>query len=169
MRCARAFALCTLALGAVLGTAVAQAEVPVARSATPEEFARELQGLRGKVVMLNVWATWCVPCLKEIPDLLEVERELAGRGFVLLGLSIDEPGDVARVESFRQKWFAGFRTFVRNAPDMDTAVSVFDPAWNEIVPTTYLLGRDGRIVTRIQGKKSREEFREAALQALAAR
>lgn len=158
-----------LGLGLVLCAAVAQAGAPAARSATPEEFARELQALRGKVVMVNVWATWCVPCLKEVPDLLEVEREFAGRGFVLLGLSIDEPGDVARVESFRQKWFADFHTLVRDAPDMDTAVSVIDAAWNEIVPTTYLLGRDGRVLVRIQGKKSRDEFRQAAQAALAAR
>jgi hypothetical protein len=67
----------------------------------------------------------------------------------------------------RQKWFADFRTFVRDAPDMDTAVSVIDPAWNEVVPTTYLLGRDGRMIMRIQGKKTFDEFRAAALAALA--
>jgi peroxiredoxin len=110
-----------------------------------------------------------VPCLKEVPDLLQVEQELAGRGFVLLGLSIDEPGDLARVESFRQKYFAGFRTLVRDTSDMDAAVSVVDPAWNEIVPTTYLIGAGGRTLSRIQGKKTLAEFRAAALDALAAR
>jgi thiol-disulfide isomerase/thioredoxin len=158
-----------LAVAVLLCAGTALAAIPPARTVTPDEFARELAALRGNVVMVNVWATWCVPCLKEVPDLLQVEQELGGRGFVLLGLSIDEPGDLARVESFRQKYFAGFRTLVRDTSDMDAAVSVVDPAWNEIVPTTYLIGAGGRTLSRIQGKKTLAEFRAAALDALAAR
>ncbi len=158
-----------IAAVALLFAAGAGAGMPGIQAATPDEFARELAALRGQVVMLNVWATWCVPCLKEIPDLLKIGAELGGQGFVLLGLAIDEPGDAARVESFRQKYFATFRSLVRNSTDMDAVVSVVDPAWNEIVPTTYLIGRDGRTLTRMQGKKTLEEFRAAALEALAAR
>jgi thiol-disulfide isomerase/thioredoxin len=150
----------------LLGAGVVAA-APPARLATPEEMTRELASLRGRVVMLNVWATWCAPCLKEVPDLVAIERELAGQGLVLLGLSIDEAVDLPRVESFRQKYFAAFRTVVRDAPDMDSAVSVVDPAWNEVVPTTYLIGRDGRMLARLQGKKTHAEFRAAALAALA--
>jgi len=157
-----------MAIAALLLAAAAVADVPALRSVTPDELAREIAAMRGKVIMLNVWASWCVPCLKEIPDLLMIEAELGDKGFVLLGLSIDEPGDAARVESLRQKYFAGFHTLVRNSTDMDALVSVVDPAWNEVVPTTYLLGRDGRTLSRIQGKKTVEEFREAVLAALAA-
>jgi thiol-disulfide isomerase/thioredoxin len=133
---------------------------------TPESFRAELASMRGKVVLLNVWATWCGPCLKEIPDLVAIEKELAARGFVLVGISVDEAADLARVEDFRQKYFPEFRTVVRETSDMDAVVSVIDPAWNEIVPTSYLIGRDGRVIERIQGKKTREEFRKAALAAL---
>jgi thiol-disulfide isomerase/thioredoxin len=151
-----------LACGAV-------AAAPGARLADAAQFTQELDALRGKVVMLNVWATWCAPCLKEVPDLLAIEKELAAEGFVLLGLSIEEAADLDRVESFRQKYFPSFRTLVRDGPSMDTVVSVVDPAWNEIVPTTYIIGRDGRLVTRLQGKKTHEEFRAAARAALDAR
>ena len=142
------------------------AGAPPTRTVTPEEFGREIAALRGQVVMLNVWATWCVPCLKEIPDLLTVGDELAPRGFVLLGLAVDEPADAGRVEEFRQKYFADFRTLLRGSTDMDATVSVVDAAWNEIVPTTYLIARDGKISARLQGKKSLSEFRAAALEAL---
>ncbi len=139
-----------------------------ARAVTPEAFGHELAALRGQVVMLNVWATWCSPCLREISDLLAVEAELAPRGFALLGLSVDDAAETPRVDELRRKNFPGFRTLVRDAPDMDAAVSVVDRAWNEVVPTTYFIGRDGRVLARIQGKKSREEFHAAALAALAA-
>ena len=147
----------------LLATASAAADV---KTVTPEAFRAELASMRGKVVLLNVWATWCGPCLKEIPDLLAVERDLAAKGLVLAGLSVDDTADLARVEGFRQKYFPEFRTFVRDATDMDAVVSVVDPAWNEIVPTSYLIGRDGRVIERIQGTKTRAEFRAAALAAL---
>jgi thiol-disulfide isomerase/thioredoxin len=156
-------ALRTALLAALLVSASAVADVV---KVTPDAFRAGLDSMRGKVVLLNVWATWCGPCLKEIPDLLAVERELGAKGLVLAGLSVDDTADLARVEAFRQKYFPEFRTFVRDAGDMDAVVSVVDPAWNEIVPTSYLIGRDGRVIERIQGKKSREEFRQAALAAL---
>jgi uncharacterized protein YbjT (DUF2867 family)/peroxiredoxin len=132
------------------------------RAVTPDEFASEIAAHRGRVVMLNVWATWCVPCLKEIPDLMRVEADLADQGLTLLGLSIDDPADAAAVEAFHQKHFAGFRTLTRAAGSADALVSLVDPAWNEVVPTTYLIGRDGQVISRMQGKKTFEEFRDAA-------
>jgi thiol-disulfide isomerase/thioredoxin len=153
----------------VLLGAAAGADTPAVRAITAEQFAAEMTGLRGRVVMLNVWATWCAPCLKEIPDLVTLEAELGNRGFVLVGLSVDEPEDAARVDGFRQKYFPGFRTLLRGSSDLDAVVSVVDPAWNEVVPTTYLIGRDGKTLSRIQGKKTLAQFREAALEALAAK
>ena len=93
-------------------------------------------------------------------------RSLNSHGIVAIRDREVSPADLERVEAFRQKWFAGFRTLVRASGDMDAVVSVIDPAWNEVVPTTYLLARDGRMITRIQGKKTRAEFRAAALEAL---
>lgn len=121
----------------------------------------ELDRHRGKVVVLNLWATWCTPCLKEIPDLMQLERELAGRGVVLVAVGMDDPADLGSVEAFRARHFPEFRSLLRDAPDMDTVVSVVDPAWNELLPTTYLIGRDGKVARRIQGKKSLEDFRQA--------
>lgn len=126
------------------------------------EFRSELAALRGKVVIVNLWATWCVPCLKEVPQLVKLADELANQGVTLLGVAMDDPSDrLALVEPFHRKFFPAFRTWQRAGSDMDTVVSVIDPAWNEILPTTYLLGRDGRVVERIQGVRSYEEFRAA--------
>ena len=72
---------------------------------------------------------------------------------------------IERVDAFRQEFFPGFRSYLRNEPDMDTLVSVVDPAWNELLPTTYLIDRDGRMIRRIQGRRSLEDFR-AELSAL---
>ncbi len=129
------------------------------RLATAEEFSTSLAELRGRPVVLNLWGTWCAPCLKEIPDLMQLEREFAAQGLQLLAVAMDDPAEFAMVDSFRKRFFADFDSYLRNEPDMDTLVSVVDPAWNELLPTTYLIGRDGKVFKRIQGKKSIEEFR----------
>ena len=74
-------------------------------------------------------------------------QELAPRGVTLLGLSMDEPSALTeQVEPFRRKHFPQFHTALRATADLDSIVSVVDPAWNEILPTTYLIGRDGKVI-----------------------
>lgn len=154
-------------LGAMLVLA-AQLFVPAtfanepARAVTPEEFAAVLKSERGNVLIVNFWATWCSPCLKEVPDLLAVESALKSSKVKLLGVSVDDPTPGARlVDQFRQKYFPSFRTLARAGGDIDDLSSVIDPSWNEVVPTTYIIDRSGQVRTRIQGKKSQAEFRAA--------
>ena len=114
---------------------------------------------KGQVVLVNFWATWCRPCLKEIPELTELANDLADRGFTLVSVSLDDPGDLqTMVIPFLNTWFPDLHTYTRLEPQMDTMVSVVDPAWNEILPTSYVLDRDGNLVATIQGGKSGEEF-----------
>ena len=134
------------------------AEPPLTLVRAPE-LQQRLESERGRVVILNLWGTWCVPCLREIPDLMEVERRLAPRGVRLIGLGMDEGSQRdALVLPFHRKHFPAFRSYLRNESDMDTLVSVVDPAWNEILPTTYLIGRDGKVFRKIQGRRTVEEF-----------
>ncbi len=130
----------------------------------PDGLAAVLAAEEGNIVVLNLWATWCAPCLVEIPDLITMEDNLADKNVKLIGLSVDEPrGSTAFIASMRDKRFPGFLTYARARGDQDELVSVVDPAWNEVVPTTYVIGRDGAVKTRIQGKKSLEEFTAAVL------
>ena len=165
----RAF-VTTLLLGTATASAGLQTAIAADAAAPGTQLIdpaglRELLGTqRGKVVVLNLWATWCVPCLREIPDLVALAKELGPRGVTLLGLGMDEPSALAgQVEPFRKKNFPEFRTWLRSSPDMDELVSVVDPAWNEILPTTYLIGRDGKVAKKIQGKRTLEQFRELVL------
>lgn len=151
---------------AVFHPVSSEADTP-AKPVTAAEFRGLLQQQMGKVVVVNLWATWCVPCLREVPDLLKLEAEFAARGVTLLGVAVDDPSPGAsQVEQFRKKYFPAFVTYARVGPEMDELASVIDPAWNEVVPTTYILDRKGKPVVRIQGKKSLEEFRAAVQKAL---
>jgi len=123
------------------------------------EFRADLEGREGKVVLVNFWATWCRPCLEEIPALMELERALGEQGFELVAVSLDDPfGSEALLEPFLDKWFPDFVTYLSMENDMDSMVSVVDPYWNEVLPTSYVIGRDGSMAERIQGGSTAEEF-----------
>lgn len=141
---------------------------PVVVAVTPADLRAELDTRQGKVVLVNFWATWCRPCIKELPDLLALERQYGSRGFELLAVSLDDPADQGPiVQPFVTKWFPSLRTLIRSSPDMDATVSVLDPAWNEVLPTSYVVDRHGRVAARLQGGKSRADFEEAVLPLLA--
>lgn len=138
---------------------VAPAQVAPVQPLSAAAFAGVLQQHRGQVVVLNLWATWCVSCLKEIPDLMALEREFSPRGMKLLAVSMDDPLELGVVEAFRRQRFPEFSSWIRQEAEMDAFVSPLDPAWNELLPTTYLIGRDGQVLKRLQGKKTLAEFR----------
>lgn len=136
------------------------ANAPTVQLIGAPQFRSELAALRGRVVIVNLWATWCVPCLKEVPELVRLAADLDSAGVTLLGVAMDDPADrLTLVAPFHRKFFPAFRTWQRAESDMDTLVSVMDPAWNEVLPTTYLIGRDGKVAERIQGVRSYDEFR----------
>lgn len=150
----------TVASSTTASATAAKAAVADIRLLTAPQLRQLLAAERGKLVLLNLWATWCVPCLKEIPDLVTLEREFGPRGLVVIGVAMDEPSELeSMVRPFHAKHFPGFRSYLRGEPDMDSLASAVDPAWNEMLPTTYLIGRDGKVLGRIQGKRTLEQFR----------
>lgn len=117
---------------------------PELRARTLDGRALSLAELEGRVVVVNFWATWCPPCRLEMPALQELHEEHAGRGLVVLGLSVDRDGPDA-VERFLEE--RGF----------DFPVAMAEPTHRrafggvEEVPTTILVGRGGRIRHRVAG------------------
>jgi len=131
-----------------------------------EALEAELADRQGRVVLVNFWATWCRPCLEEIPALLDLQSELGDQGFDLVAVSLDEPADLEMsIEPFLDKWFPDFTTFISMETDMDGIVRVVDPYWNEVLPTSYVIGRDGSVAERIQGGSTAAQF-AAAIQPL---
>jgi cytochrome c biogenesis protein CcmG/thiol:disulfide interchange protein DsbE len=101
--------------------------------------------LKGKVALLDFWATWCAPCRKSMPELDALHRRHAASGFTVVGISIDEGGGKAV-----RKFVSSRRIGYPIALDSET-----DPAWEafgvKAVPAAFLLDRQGRIVAQWTG------------------
>ncbi|MGI8838280.1 MAG: cytochrome c biogenesis protein CcdA [Pyrinomonadaceae bacterium] len=113
--------------------------------------------LRGQVVLLNFWATWCIPCREEIPILNAMQQELQGKGLKVIGASLEDTA--AGVEEY-QKDVRKFEYQVLVGGDDAKAKFGGTP-----LPTTYLIDRDGRIRQKIVGARDREGW-EAVVQPL---
>lgn len=104
-----------------------------------------LADLKGEVVLLNVWATWCKPCRQEIPALDSLHREFGPRGFRVAGVSIDVITDTVAIVSFARDLGASYTLWL----DPDDKVSTTFRAIG--VPSTYLIDRDGVLRWRHMG------------------
>ena len=117
---------------------------------TAPDFSLTLDGkpatlstLRGKVVVLNFWATWCPPCLEETPSLNRLQTNIAPLGGVVLGVSVDD--NQAAYENFLRDQHVLFPTF------RDTSKSINVNYGTTVFPETYIIGRDGRMLRKIIG------------------
>jgi peroxiredoxin len=112
----------------------------------------KLADYKGKVILLNYWATWCGPCKVEIPDLVALQNQFRDQGLIVLGVSQDDDPETLR-------GFAG--TYKMNYPvlvgrDKPELLDAQGPLWG--IPTSYLIGRDGTICTKHLGPASKEDF-----------
>jgi thiol-disulfide isomerase/thioredoxin len=119
-----------------------------------------LESLKGKVVLVNFWATWCEPCKIEIPELIEMQQEYGPRGFTVLGIAMDDEGRSA-VAPFVQK--EKFDTDAGKSAMNYPIVIGNDAAGDKFggllgYPTSILLSRDGKQVKHITGIITRDDI-----------
>ena len=125
--------------------------MPVENSPAPEVIVNSLKGvplklsdLKGKVVLLNFWATWCPPCRSEIPSMMKLGATMAGKPFQMIAVSIDEGGR-PDIESFFQT--SGFNLPAYTDPDNRAAKTYGITG----VPETFIIDRQGIIVKKVIG------------------
>lgn len=132
-----------------------------AKVISDELFARGLKDVdgrdfrlseyRGRVFVINVWATWCGPCRLEIPGLNRAHRDFAARGVEFIGLSTEDPArDARRVRDFAREFEMGYRL---GWLDAGTAPALMGD--RVVLPQTFVVGADGRVVLHIRGYNER--------------
>ena len=120
-----------------------------------------LSDYRGKVVLLDFWATWCDPCKYEIPWFMEMERKQKDRGFAVLGVSMDDDGWEV-VKPFIAQLGVNYRILVGN----DETAQLYGGV--DALPTTFLIDREGKIAFVHIGLGNRRDFEDGVEQLLQA-
>jgi thiol-disulfide isomerase/thioredoxin len=125
---------------------------------TAEDFSLSMDGkpqklsdYRGKVVMLNFWASWCPPCVEEAPSLNRLQRHIEANGGTVLGFSIDE--DPAAYEKFRRDFAVNFPTY-RDVTVKENKSQIMSEYGTALIPESYVIDRHGKILRKIVGPQN---------------
>ena len=114
---------------------------------------------KGKVVLLNFWATWCPPCKMEIPWFVEFQDRYRSQGFEVLGVSVDDPPE--KLPPFAQEFKTNYPLLV--GADREDVQEAYGPIFG--IPVTVIIGRDGKICKKHLGPVGKEQF-ESEIKAL---
>ncbi len=108
---------------------------------------------KGKPVLVNFWATWCGPCVKEMPDLVSLNEEYSAKGALIIGISVDRGGDALNlVSDFTKENNVKYPIVIDNG-DLEKAFGGLRG-----IPTTFYIDKNGKIVKKLIGMQSKETF-----------
>ncbi len=106
---------------------------------------------RGKVLVVNFWATWCGGCREEMPSLVALSNRDAARGVKLLLISADETADEPKARAFMDSMHAAGPLYIKAASDDDAFIRAVDAKWSGTLPSTFVYDRDGKLVQSFTG------------------
>jgi thiol-disulfide isomerase/thioredoxin len=156
-----------VALLAIGTTAHAQTVMPMDAAGLRKTVAAN----KGKVVVVNFWATWCGPCVQEFPDLVKLYNNNKAKGLELIAVSADDQADNAKVKTFLGKNGLSKGYLNKSAVDIGGYVKYLEPTLPAdaavAIPRTYVIDRNGKVVKSLIGGQSYSAFQSAVTPLLA--
>ncbi len=156
------------------------AATALAASQAPKTAARrdpamiDLQGYQklveqyhGKPLLVNFWATWCEPCRDEYPMLNELAKQYAPQGLKVVGVNLDDDGDLILMRRFLARYKPVFPNYRKKAGGIESFSQAILPGWRGSLPVTIFYGKDGGEAGHVIGEGTREKFETAIRELLA--
>ena len=118
---------------------------------------KKLSDYKGKVILLNFWATWCPPCRKELPALSQIADEFKGKNFQMIGVSVDE--NPSALTSFLQSNSLSYTILHNNSGLLEKYMDIVGGGQN-VIPQTFIIDKNGKVVENVVGSRSKDDFVE---------
>lgn len=147
------------------------AQLLTVREVDAEGFSKLLVSASGaaaasdarRPLLINFWATWCVPCRDEFPDLVKIDNEFRARGLNFITVSLDDLSEIkTTVPQFLKEMNATrIPAYLLNTPEPETVITAVDPTWAGGLPATFLFDRHGKLIFKHMGRVRAAELRPA--------
>ena len=128
-------------------------------------YQKIVQQHRGKLLIVNFWATWCEPCRDEYPMLNELAKQYAPQGVRVVGVSLDQDGDLILMRRFLARYKPVFPNYRKKAGEESAFDQAVLPGWNGALPATIFYAKDGAQAAHFLGEQKRETY-ESAIRSL---
>lgn len=155
------FVVAGLLLSTLAGAVtMARAQEPVLTPVDHAGWEKVLASHAGDVVVVDFWASWCVPCLDRFPEMVELAERYGDRGVAFIAFDLDDPGDpgaLERAEAFARKQGGRIEHFRTTLPILDA----FDELGLLGIPAVYVYDRDGKLARRLTADDPNAQFTEA--------
>lgn len=142
-----AIAVATYALGDTLHAIEAGTPAPTFKAVTVAAgepvHTKTLADYKGQVVLLNMWATWCIPCRSEMPSMQKLQESLGPKGLKIVAVSVDNGGMEQQIRDFAKEFGLTFEILYDPSGDIETTYQTTG------IPETFIIGKDGVIRKRV--------------------
>jgi thiol-disulfide isomerase/thioredoxin len=130
-------------------------------------YQKLIDQYRGKPLLVTFWATWCEPCRDEYPMLNELAKQYAANGLHVVGVNLDDDGDLLLMRRFLARYKPIFPNYRKKAGGESVFVQAVLPGWSGAIPASFLYAKDGRQLGHLLGANNRDAY-EAAIRTLLA-
>ena len=114
----------------------------------------------GKILFLNVWATWCQPCVEEFPDIVKLYNDYQNAGVDIAAISVDYPDEVdSKILPFLVSQHVPFKVYVANIKKDEDFINELNPSWSGAVPATFIFDAKGKQRAFMFGQKTLKAFK----------
>ncbi len=166
MRALRTFLLVLSGLALLAGGPGSAEPVKLLR---PDQYrARVVAPKRGRVLLVNVWATWCLPCREEMPKLVAATKAFSSKELAVVLVATDTPKTARDVPKFLAEVKVPFVCWQVKSRDPQPFIDAVDKSWDGTLPYTLVYDRKGEVAARLAGAQTEASFTDAVRKALGA-